>query len=78
MEQFSKYFKNGKTFSSFCRMRYGQSKLVWEDTSLWKKTGEYTIALDLEAADKKFLPDGEPPIMTKEDQDRQLADELSK
>lgn len=51
---FTKFFRNGKTFSAFCRMRYGQSKLVWEDTTLWAHAGQFAIGLDLAAADAKF------------------------
>lgn len=51
---FTKFFRNGKTFSAYCRMRYGQSKLIWEDATLWQKTGEYSIGFDEAAADKKF------------------------
>ena len=51
---FSKFFRNGKTFSAFCRARYGQSRKVWEDTALWRKQGQYAIAFDVDAADAKF------------------------
>ena len=54
MANFTKFFRNGKTFSAYCRMRYGQSKLIWDDTSLWEKTGIYSIGFDEEAADQKF------------------------
>ena len=50
----SKFFRNGKTFSAFCRMRYGASKKIWDDPTLWKKVGKYAIEFDIEAADKKF------------------------
>ena len=50
----NKFFRNGKTFSAYCRMRYGKSKEIWADTSLWEKTGIYAISFDEEAADAKF------------------------
>ena len=53
---FTKFFRNGKTFSAFCRSRYGQSKLIWEHSELWEHSGKYAIGLDLEAADKLFPP----------------------
>ena len=56
MANFTKFFRNGKTFSAYCRMRYGQSKEIWADTSLWEKTGIYAISFDEEAADAKFPP----------------------
>ena len=52
---FTKFFRNGKTFSAFCRMRYGQSKAIWDDTTLWEHSGRFAIAFDLAAADAKFL-----------------------
>lgn len=54
MANFTKFFRNGKTFSAYCRMRYGQSKEIWADTTLWEKSGIYAIAFDQEAADAKF------------------------
>lgn len=54
MANITKFFRNGNTFSAFCRMRYGQSKGVWEATDLWEKTGRYSIGLDLAAADARF------------------------
>lgn len=54
MKNLTKFFRNGKTFSAFCRFRYGNSKEVWADESLWEHTGKYAIGLDLEAADKKL------------------------
>ena len=51
---FTKFFRNGKTFSAYCRMRYGQSKKIWTDTTLWEKQGLYSIAFDQVAADAKF------------------------
>lgn len=56
MANCTKFFRNGKTFSAYCRMRYGQSKEIWADTSLWEKTGIYAIGFDQEAADAKFQP----------------------
>lgn len=56
MANFSKFFRNGKSFSAFCRMRYGQSAAIWADKTLWEKSGRYAIKFDLEAADKKFVP----------------------
>lgn len=53
-KRFTKFFKNGKTFSSFCRKRYGESKKIWDDQNLWTKTGEYSIGFDMEQADSKF------------------------
>lgn len=49
-----KYFKNGKTFSSYCRFRYGSSKKVWDDPECWSSAGRYAIALNQTVADKKF------------------------
>lgn len=54
MANFTKFFRNGKTFSAFCRYRYGASKMIWESTELWQKSGVYAIAFDIEAADEKF------------------------
>ena len=54
MANFSKFFRNGKTFSAYCRMRYGASKMIWDSPELWQKSGVYAIAFDEEAADKKF------------------------
>lgn len=54
MANFTKFFRNGKTFSAYCRMRYGQSKAIWEDTTLWEKTGIYSIGFDEATADEKF------------------------
>lgn len=55
MANFTKFFRNGKTFSAYCRMRYGQSKKIWDDPTLWQKEeGGYHIAFDQEAADAKF------------------------
>lgn len=54
MANFSKFFRNGKTFSAFCRYRYGNSQQVWNDETLWQKSGKYAIAFDIEAADAKF------------------------
>lgn len=54
MANFTKFFRNGKTFSAYCRMRYGASKMIWDDASLWEKTGIYSIGFDQDAADKKF------------------------
>ena len=51
---FTKFFRNGKAFSAYCRMRYGQSKDIWADTTLWQKSGIYAIAFDQKAADDKF------------------------
>lgn len=51
---FNEYFRNGKSFSAFCRARYGQSRLVWRDTTLWRRVGLYAIAFDLKAADERF------------------------
>ena len=56
MANFTKFFRNGKTFSAYCRMRYGQSKLIWDDSALWQKSGRFAIAFDVEAADAKFPP----------------------
>jgi len=56
MANFTKFFRNGKTFSAYCRMRYGQSKDIWADSALWEKQGIYSIAFDQEAADAKFPP----------------------
>lgn len=49
-----KYFKNGKTFSSYCRFRYGSSKKIWDDNSLWQNAGRYAIAFNQTRADEKF------------------------
>ena len=54
MSNYNKFFKNGKTFSNFCRYRYGKSKPIWDDATLWQKTGPFAIAFDIEAADAKF------------------------
>lgn len=54
MANFTKFFRNGKTFSAFCRYRYSNSKQVWDDQTLWEKSGRYAIAFDIEAADAKF------------------------
>jgi len=54
MANFTKFFRNGKTFSAFCRMRYGQSAAIWADETLWQKSGRFAIAFDEEAADAKF------------------------
>ena len=54
MANFTKFFRNGKTFSAFCRYRYGNSQQVWSDETLWEKSGKYAIAFDIEAADAKF------------------------
>ena len=51
-----KFFRNGNTFSAYCRMRYGQSKLIWADTTLWAKAGRFAIEFDEAAADAKFAP----------------------
>jgi len=51
---FTKFFRNGKTFSAFCRTRYGKSKMIWENTDLWEHSGKYAIGFDIEAADKLF------------------------
>ena len=51
-----KFFKNGVKMSNFCRMRYGQSKLIWADPTLWAKAGQYAIRIDLAEIDKKFRP----------------------
>ena len=51
-----KFFRNGNTFSAYCRMRYGQSKLIWADTTLWAKAGRFAIEFDEAAADAKFTP----------------------
>jgi len=51
---FNKFFKNGTTFSAYCRFRYGQSKMVWDNTSLWEKRGRFAIAFDQDAADRLF------------------------
>ncbi len=51
---FTLFFRNGKTFSAYCRNRYGQSKKIWNDTALWRKQGQYAIAFDVDAADAKF------------------------
>ena len=51
-----KFFRNGNTFSAYCRMRYGQSKLIWADTTLWAKAGLFAIEFDEAAADAKFAP----------------------
>ena len=69
MSNFTKFFRNGKTFSGYCRMRYGKSKEIWDDTSLWvkaitlseqtnqtKQCSIYAIAFDQDAADTKFPP----------------------
>jgi hypothetical protein len=53
MANFTKFFRNGKTFSAYCRMRYGQSAEIWK-TDLWMRSGKWAIAFDEEAADKKF------------------------
>ena len=53
---FTKFFKNGKTFSAYCRMRYGQSKAIWDTPRLWEKRGMFAIAFDEEAADAMFAP----------------------
>lgn len=54
MANFTKFFRNGKTFSAYCRMRYGASKMIWDDPELWEKTGKFAIAFDQDSADKKF------------------------
>ena len=54
MANFTKFFRNGKTFSAYCRMRYGQSKKIWADTELWCKQGQWNILFDQDAADAKF------------------------
>lgn len=54
MANFTKFFRNGKTFSAFCRYRYGNSQQIWSDETLWQKSGRYAIAFDIEAADEKF------------------------
>ena len=51
---FSKFFKNGTTFSAYCRFRYGQSRMIWDNTSLWEKRGRFAIAFDQDAADRLF------------------------
>ena len=51
---FTKFFRNGKTFSAFCRSRYGKSKMIWENTDLWEHSGKYAIGFDIEAADKLY------------------------
>ena len=56
MANFTKFFRNGKTFSAYCRMRYGQSAKIWDDTSLWERSGKWAIAFDQEAADANFAP----------------------
>ena len=56
----NKFFRNGKTFSAYCRMRYGQSKLIWADTTLWAKSGRFAISFDQDAADAKFAPVSSP------------------
>ena len=55
-ETTTKYFRNGKTMSAFCRMRYGQSKKIWDDPTLWKKEGQYAVSLNIAAVDAKFVP----------------------
>lgn len=72
MANFTKFFRNGKTFSAFCRMRYGQSQQVWEDTTLWQHIGRFSIALDLEAADAKF---GAREMPSRRDRDDEHDDE---
>ena len=72
----TKFFRNGKTFSAFCRMRYGKSKMIWDDTTLWKKVGKYAIEFDIEAADKKFQPETSFPV-NEEDTSFSNADEES-
>ncbi len=52
----TKYFRNGKTMSAFCRMRYGSSKMIWDDTTLWEKTGPFAIKIDLAKIDAKYPP----------------------
>ena len=54
MANFTKFFRNGKTFSAYCRMRYGASKMIWDATDLWEKSGVYSIAFDEAAADERF------------------------
>ena len=54
MANFTKFFRNGKTFSAYCRMRYGASKMIWDSTDLWQKSGQYAIAFDEAAADERF------------------------
>ena len=51
-----KFFRNGKTLSAFCRMRYGQSKLIWADPVLVHKEGQWAVSIDLAEVDKKFPP----------------------
>jgi len=55
-DRFTKFFRNGKTFSAYCRMRYGQSADIWADTSLWEKRGRFAIAFDQDTADDLFPP----------------------
>lgn len=52
---FIKYFKNGKTFSAYCRFRYGSSKKIWVDETLWENAGRYAIAFNQTKADEKFV-----------------------
>ncbi len=54
MANFTKFFRNGKTFSAYCRMRYGQSQKIWDEPTLWEKSGRFAIAFDQDAADAKF------------------------
>jgi len=56
MANFTKFFRNGKTFSAYCRMRYGQSQDIWADSTLWEKRGRFAIAFDEAAADELFPP----------------------
>ena len=56
MANFTKFFRNGKTFSAYCRYRYGyaMTSKIWSDGDCWQKTGIYAIAFDQDAADEKY------------------------
>jgi len=56
MANFNKFFRNGKTFSAYCRYRYGYGAVrqIWDDELVWQRSGKYAIAFDEEAADKRY------------------------
>ena len=53
---FNKFFRNGKTFSAYCRYRYGYGAVrqIWDEELVWQRSGKYAIAFDQEAADKRY------------------------
>ena len=55
-DNFNKFFRNGKTFSSYCRYRYGYAAVrqIWDEGLVWRRSGRYAIAFDQEAADSRY------------------------